>query len=103
MVSKITTFLAVFFGVLVVVLLIMYKSQGKELTHVRADNTALQANNNLLVKKLEKEHNDKLEFSKRAEEIEKAIQADSSGFNWNYNLADNPVLVTFKRLHKNKN
>ena len=59
----------------------------------------LESNNNLLIKKLEKEHNDKLEVSRRAEEIEKAIKSDTSGFNWDYDLFTNPVLVTFKRLH----
>lgn len=99
MLNKILLFIACFFGVLAVVCIFWINIQGKRIDSLKSAKTMLESNNNLLIKKLEKEHNDKLEVSRRATEIEKAIKADKSGFNWNYNLESNPVLVTFKRLH----
>ena len=99
MLNRIVLFIACFFGVLAVVCIFWINIQGKRIDSLKSAKTMLESNNNLLIKKLEKEHNDKLEVSRRAEEIEKAIKADKSGFDWNYDLSANPVLVTFKRLH----
>lgn len=99
MLNKILLFLACFLGVLAVVCIFWINIQGKRIDSLKSAKTMLESNNNLLIKKLEKEHNDKLEVSRRAEEIEKAIKKDTSGFDWDYNLANSPVLVTFKRLH----
>lgn len=99
MLNKILLFLACFFGVLAVVCIFWINIQGKRIDSLKSAKTMLESNNNLLIKKLEKEHNDKLEVSRRAAEIEKAIKADKSGFDWNYDLSANPVLATFKQLH----
>lgn len=99
MLNKILLFLACFFGCTTMIISFLYNLQSGRIDSLETSNTHLQAINNLLIKKLEKEHNDKLEVSRRAEEIEKAIKKDTSGFDWNYDLSANPVLVTFKRLH----
>ena len=99
MLNKILLFLACFFGCTTMVIGFLYNLQSGRIDSLETSNTSLRANNNLLIKKLEKEHNDKLEVSRRAEEIEKAIKKDTSGFNWDYDLSANPVLATFKQLH----
>lgn len=99
MMNKILLFLACFFGVTAIILGFWCNLQSGKIDSLETSNTSLRANNNLLINRLEKEHNDKLEVSRRAEEIEKAIKKDTSGFNWNYDLSANPVLATFKQLH----
>lgn len=99
MVAKIKLILAVFLLVGVLVLLFWINVQSKQIKTLRDAKNTLEANNNLLINRLEKEHNDKLEVDRRAKEIEKAIKKDTSGFNWHYDLSTNPVLVTFKQLH----
>lgn len=97
--NKILLYVACFFAILAGVLIFWVRLQSNRIDTLQAAKTTLESNNNLLIKKLEKEHNDKLEVSRRAEEIEKAIKADKSGFDWHYNLESNPVLLEFKRLH----
>lgn len=99
MLNKILVFLACFFGATAIILGFWCNLQSGRIDSLKSAKTMLESNNNLLIKKLEKEHNDKVEIGRRAEEIEKAIKADKSGFDWNYDLSANPVLVTFKRLH----
>lgn len=99
MMNKILLFLACFFGITAVILVFWCNLQSGRIDSLKSAKTMLESNNNLLIKKLEKEHNDKLEVGRRAEEIEKAIKKDTSGFNWNYDLSANPVLATFKQLH----
>ena len=99
MLNKILTILACFFCVIAIILGFWCNLQSGRIDSLKSAKTMLESNNNLLIKKLEKEHNDKLEVSRRAEEIEKAIKADTSGFNWDYDLSGNSVLATFKQLH----
>lgn len=99
MLNKILLFLACFLGVTVIILGFLYNLQSGRIDSLETSNTSLQANNNFLIKKLEKEHNDKLEVSRTNELLRKQIKADKSGFDWHYNLESNPVLLEFKRLH----
>ena len=99
MLNKILTILACFLGVVVAILLLWVYLQGQRIDSLKTAKNTLEANNNILINRLEKEHNDKLEVDRRAKEIEKAIKADTSGFNCHYDLSNNPVLVTFKQLH----
>lgn len=97
--NRIVLFIACFFAILAGALIFWIRLQSNRIDTLQAAKTTLEANNNLLINRLEKEHNDKLELSKRTAEIEEAIKKDTSGFDWNYNLSDNSVLVTFKRMH----
>lgn len=99
MLNKILLFLACFFGVLALVCIFWINIQGKRIDTLKTAKTMLESNNNLLIKKLEKEHNDKVEVSRTNELLRKQIKADKSGFDWHYNLESNPVLLEFKRLH----
>lgn len=73
--------------------------QSNEIKSLREAKNTLEANNNLLVGRIRKEHADKLELSKRQKELEDAINSDTSGFDWDYNLTTNRVLLDFKRMH----
>lgn len=91
--------LACFFAFVVGCLILLVSYQSKRINALQAAKITLQANNNLLINRLEKEHNDKVEVSRTNEQLRKQIEADKSGFDWHYNLESNPVLLEFKRLH----
>ena len=97
MFNRIITFLACFFAIVAVILGFMYKVQGNELTCVRADNIALKNNADILMQQLEREHNDKMEISRKNEELEAMAKHDIS-FDWNYTIADTDVV---RWLHEN--
>ena len=97
--NKILLILACFFAILSGVLLGVYKYQSKRIDTLQEAKITLQANNNLLINRLEKEHNDKVEVSRTNELLRKQIKADKTGFDWNYDLTSNPVLLEFKRMH----
>lgn len=97
--NKILLILACFFAILSGVLIGVYKYQSKRIDTLQEAKITLEANNNLLINRLEKEHNDKVEVSRTNELLRKQIKADKTGFDWNYDLTSNPVLLEFKRMH----
>lgn len=61
---------------------------------------ALQAektNNKQLVLTLEKRNNDVLEISRKKKELEAAVKADKSGFDWLANIADSGVIEQLRK------
>ena len=90
MLNKILLFVACFFAILAGILIFMYKIQGWELTNVRADNTTLQSNNNLLITRLEREHNDKLEISRKQKELED-LAKHSVDFDWDRDISSDVI------------
>lgn len=99
MLNRIVAFIGVFLLVGVILACCVISYQSKRIDALLDAKNSLESNNQLLINKLKKEHNDKLELDKRAKAIEEAIRKDTSGFNWNYDLSGNSVLVAFKRLH----
>lgn len=97
MLNKLITIVACFFAILAGVLIFMYKIQGLELTNVRADNTTLHSNNNLLITRLEREHNDALEISRKNRELEDLAKR-AVGFDWNRDISGDGVVLW---LHEN--
>ena len=102
MLNRVVLFVACFLALVAVLLFVWCSIQSNRIKSLQALKTSLEANNNILINRLEKEHNDKVELGKRTEELEKAIMADTSGFNWDYDLSANNVLLTFKRMHNAK-
>ena len=98
---KITTIIYIIFAVVAALGLFIIDLQHKEIASLRGDNSALVGNNNLLIGKLRSSYNDQVELAKSNELLKKAIKADKSGFDWNYDLSANPVLIEFKRMHQN--
>lgn len=75
--------------------------QRNEIKSLRSDNSVLMGNNNLLVTQLRKTYNDNEKLATSNKKLQQSIKADKSGFDWRYNLTSNPVLLEFKRMHKN--
>ena len=95
--NKLLMYVACFFAILAGVLIFMYKIQGWELTNVRADNTTLQSNNNLLITRLEREHNDKVELGRKNKELENLAKSVVD-FDWNRDISSDVVVLW---LHDN--
>ena len=68
---------------------------NEQLTHTRA-------NNEVLINTVKKEHQNALDASREKQELEKEIQSDKSGFNWNADISNNNVVRSLKRMHKDK-
>ena len=75
--------------------------QRNEIKSVRNDNAVLYGNNNILVERLRRSNDDKMELSRTNELLKNKVKDDKSGFDWHYDLSSNPVLLEFKRLHAN--
>ena len=56
------------------------------------------ANNQLLIKKIKEVYNDKVETDRKIQELRDEAEKDKSSFDWNYNIANSPVI---KRLQTN--
>ena len=97
--NKILLYVACFFAILAGVLIFWVRMQSNRIDTLQAAKTTLEANNNLLINRLEKEHNDKVEVSRTNEQLRQQIKADKSGFDWHFDLSANPVLLEFKRMH----
>jgi len=70
---------------------IMYNNyQSKKIERIEKDKEALIIN-------LEKRNNDILAISKRNKELEASAKSDTSGFDWGFDISDNPVV---KRLQE---
>lgn len=92
MLNKILLFLACFFGVLAVILVFWCNLQSGRIDSLKTSNTGLQTNNNFLIKKIEREHNDKVEISRKYEELEN-LAKHSVNFDWNTDISsDEPTL-----------
>lgn len=75
--------------------------QRTEIKSVRNDNAVLYGNNSILVQRLRRSNDDKVELSRTNEILKNEIKKDKTGFDWHFDLSANPVLLEFKRLHAN--
>lgn len=92
MINKILLFVACFFGVTAVILGFLYNLQSGRIDSLETSNIGLQTNNNFLIKKIEREHNDKVEISRKYEELENLAKR-SVNFDWNTDISsDEPTL-----------
>lgn len=74
-----------------------YKQEANRVNALYANS---MANNELLINRMRKVYDDKLETDRRRQQLEEEIKKDKSGFDWNYDLSSNVVLLRFKQLQK---
>lgn len=80
----------------------LYIERGREIAALQGEKSALLGKTSFLEAEIAKRDEKALRADKLKQENNKQIDKDKTGFNWNYDLSDNPVLLNFKRLH-NKN
>lgn len=97
MLNKIFIFLACFFAILAVCLFFWVNIQGKRIDSLKTAKNTLEANNNLLLTRLEREHNDKVELGRKNQELEN-LAKHSVDFDWNRDISSDGVVLW---LHEN--
>lgn len=80
----------------------LYIERGREIAALQGEKSALLGKTSFLEAEIAKRDEKALDADKLKRENDKQIDKDKTGFNWNYDLSDNPVLLNFKRMH-NKN
>ena len=80
----------------------LYIERGREIAALQDEKSALLGKTSFLEAEIAKRDEKALRADKLKQENNKQIDKDKTGFNWNYDLSGNPVLLNFKRLH-NKN
>ena len=100
--TKLLSYLAAFLLLVVYILSTLYIERGNKITVLETQKNALNGNINYLEAEIEKRNEKALATDNLKKENNKQIDKDKTGFNWNYDLSVNPVLLNFKRLH-NKN
>lgn len=97
MLNKILLILVAFFGIVATLLIFWVYLQGQRIDSLKTAKNTLQANNNLLLTRLEREHNDALEISRKNRELENLAKR-AVGFDWNTDISNDELVLW---LHEN--
>lgn len=97
MLNRIVLILACFFAILSGVLLGVYKYQSKRIDTLETAKTTLQANNQLLISKMKRAYDDKVELGRKNQELE-SLAKRSVGFDWNRDISSDELVLW---LHEN--
>lgn len=95
MMNKILLFLACFFGVTAIILGFWCNLQSGRIDSLKSAKTMLESNNNFLIKKIEREHNDKVELGRKNQELENLAKR-SVGFDWNRDISSDVIILKLK-------
>lgn len=95
--NRILLILACFFAILSGVLIGVYKYQSKRIDTLETAKTTLQANNQLLISKMKRAYDDKVELGRKIEELKKVASADAD-FDWSADIRNTFVV---RWLHEN--
>lgn len=98
--NKILFIVAVIFAAVAVVLFGWCSYQSKKIDALTASKNSLEANNNLLISKMKREYNDKIELSKKIAKLEELAKSDTS-FNWSADISNSPIVI-FLRENSSK-
>lgn len=97
--NKILLWAIVFLGLATAVLTFRLSISEKRVQALEELQAVLISNNNILIAKMEKEHNDKIELIGKFEELESLAKKDPT-FDWNADISNSDVVI---RLRKNAN
>lgn len=100
--TKFLSYLFVFLSVVIFILFNLYTERGNEIEALETKLNAYKGKSTFLEGEIARRNEKALAADKLKQENNKQIDKDKTGFNWNYDLSANPVLLNFKRLH-NKN
>jgi len=91
--------LACFFALGVACLLFVVSLQSKRIEALQSAKNTLQANNQLLIDKMKRAYNDKMELSRKTKELEVLAKRDVS-FDWNADISRSDI-VSWLRENSN--
>jgi uncharacterized protein YlxW (UPF0749 family) len=101
--SRTIAILTLFLGATSVFLFFMLRLSLQEIKSLESEKTTLQANNNILLNEVKKRNEQAEELARTKVELQKAIESDTSGFNWGVDISGSTPVLTIKRLHKDRN
>lgn len=91
MLNRIVLILACFFAILSGVLIGVNKYQSKRIDTLETAKTTLQANNQLLISKMKRAYDDKVELGRKIDKLQALAKADSD-FDWSRDISDSLVV-----------
>lgn len=97
---KIKLILACVFIALVVILLGIITYQSNRIDTLKTAKNGLEANNQLLINKMKRAYDDKMEISRKIEQLESVAKNDAS-FDWSFDISNSDV-VKFLRENSGK-
>lgn len=92
MLNKILLILVAFFGLVAIVFGFWIWLQGQRIDSLKTAKNVLQANNNLLITRLEREHNDAMEISRKNQELENLAKRAVS-FDWYRDISSDELIL----------
>lgn len=95
MLNKILLITVGFLAIVAVVLLWWVNYQSDRINSLQTAKNALESNNQLLISKMKRAYDDKIELGKRYEELESAAKADTA-FDWGANIASSDVIIKLR-------
>lgn len=101
--TKLLSYLAAFLLLVVYILSTLYIERGNKITVLETQKNALNGNINYLEAEIEKRNEKALDTYKRVQTLERAAEKakDKGGFDWNYNIAGDLVIIKLKEQGKN--
>lgn len=93
-------FVAVLVAIFLGLVAYFYKNQAEEQERLK---DVYWGNNQLLLTKIKKVYNDKVETDRANEELRQAIREDkASSFNWSEDISSTLPILSLKRMHKER-
>lgn len=89
--NKILLYVACFFAILSGILLGVYKYQSKRIDTLETAKTTLQANNQLLISKMKRAYDDKVELGRKIDKLQALAKTDSD-FDWSRDISGSIVV-----------
>lgn len=101
--TKLLSYLAAFLLLVVYILSTLYIERGNKITVLETQKNALNGNINYLEAEIEKRNEKALAADIRMRELEEAAARgkNKAGFDWNSNIAADPVIIKLKEQGKN--
>lgn len=99
MLNRIVLFIACFLAILAVLLFGWSTYQSKRIKSLETAKTSLEANNQLLISKMKRAYDDKVELGRKVEELKKVAKTDTD-FDWSADISNTFVV---RWLHENAN
>lgn len=88
---KIKLILACVFIALVVILLGIITYQSNRIDTLKTAKNGLEANNQLLINKMKRAYDDKMEISRKIEQLESMAKNDAN-FDWSFDISNSDVV-----------
>lgn len=97
--TKFLSYAAACLLIVIYILSTLYIERGRKIEALETQKNALSGNVQYLEKEIAKRDEKAMDADKRMQALERAAEKakDKSGFDWNYNIAGDPVILELKK------